>query len=296
MIDATPEAAVAQRISTIVASWRGTSLAAIRASFEAFLEASAAPPLATFALGDMRAAWISAPGANAERTILYFHGGGFQIGSMRSHADLMQRLSACAGARVLGFDYRLAPEHRFPTANDDAFEAYDWLLDQGVAPASIAFAGDSAGAQLALATAIRSRDAGRALPACLALMSPWVDLTLRGESYSSRKHLDIFSSPEQLRAMARTYLGRDGDAASPSASPIDASLAGLPPLFIHGGDFDITLDDACLLHERARAQGVASHLRIFPRMYHHFQMFPELPAATESLRAIGAFMADQLSA
>ncbi|MEJ8572595.1 alpha/beta hydrolase [Microbaculum marinum] len=243
----------------------------------------------------MPASWIRVPGAASERVVLFCHGGGYQIGSIKSHLNLMSRLSAATGGRVLGFEYRLAPEHRFPAAAEDAFAAYRWLLDSGIDPRRIAVAGDSAGAALALGVALQAREAGVGIPACLVLISPWVDLAMRGDSYVSRAPVDVFSKPEQLAAMARTYLGRDGNALDPLASPVEARLDGLPPILIHAGDFDITLDDSKLLARRAREQGVTVELRIWEEMYHHFQVFPELPEAGQSVEQIGDFVRSHLA-
>jgi acetyl esterase/lipase len=167
---------------------------------------------------------------------------------------------------------------------------YEWLHSTGVTPDAIV--GDSAGGALALGTAIRARDAGLPLPGALVLISPWLDLSMGGESYVELADRDIFSKPAQLRAMARTYLGRGGDAADPAASPVLGDLRGLPPMLVHAGAWDITLDDSRLLVRNAEAQGGSIELRIFDRMFHHFQVFEELPEAAQSLSEIAAFLAN----
>lgn len=262
----------------------------IRLQFESFLYNQSGVVFDSGHIGDMNISWVGPQSNPSESVILFCHGGGYQIGSIKSHLNLMSRLSTAAGGRVLGFDYRLAPEHRFPAATEDAFAAYRWLLDSDIDPNSIVVAGDSAGAALALGVALQARDAGIAIPAGLVLISPWLDLTMRGDSYISRASVDVFSKPEQLAVMARTYLGRDGDPRHPLASPVEADLRGLPPILIHAGDLDITLDDSNLLAERARKQGVTVQLKIWPEMFHHFQVFPELPEAGQSLAEIGAFV------
>ncbi|WP_051356995.1 alpha/beta hydrolase [Azorhizobium doebereinerae] len=283
---------VRARIAAATSAWAaGMSLAEIRASFEAFLGAGEGAPRVRrtpHRLAGLPACTFDAPGGEAGRTLLYCHGGGFQIGSVRSHAGLMARLAEASGMRVLGFDYRLAPEHRFPAAPDDAFAIYRALAEAGEVP--LALVGDSAGGGLALGTVMRARDAGLPLPKALVLLSPWLDLTMGGESYRVLAEKDIFSRPEQLRAMARTYLGRDHMPADPAASPVLGDLSGLPPILVHAGGHDITLDDSHLLADRAAARGSRVEVEVFEGMCHHFQVFEELPEAALSLARIGAFL------
>lgn len=285
-----PYEGVRERILAATAAWAdGMTLAEIRASFEAFLEGPVAGVSITpVAIGGMEGAWFEPLGGVAGRTLLYCHGGGFQIGSIRSHTNLIARLAKATGASICAFDYRLAPEHRFPAATDDAFAAYRWLLDAGIVPSGVV--GDSAGGGLALTTVQRARDAGLALPASLVLLSPWLDLSMGGKSYRTLAALDVFSKPEQLQAMARTYLGRGVEPTLPLASPVLGDLAGLPPILVHAGAWDITLDDSRLLEERVREQGASITLSVFERMYHHFQVFGELPEAARSLYEIAAFL------
>jgi len=245
-------------------------------------------------IGSMRAGFLETPRSSKERIILFCHGGGFQVGSIRSHFGLVRRLADAAHARVLAFDYRLAPEHRCPAALEDAVSVYRWLLDRGTPPSRIVLAGDSAGGALAVGIAVAARDNGLPMPACMALISPWLDLAMRGESYLSRAELDIFSKPQQLAAMSRAYLGRHRNALDPLASPVEADLSGLPPIIIHAADHDITRDDAFLFAERARQYHVGVELRVWPGLFHHFQMFGELPASKESLTEQGRFITERL--
>lgn len=281
-------------IADVTGAWaKGLSLADIRTSFEDFLAEAGGPlPVSVtqtaLEINGCKACWFTPPLLLSHRPLLYCHGGGFQIGSIKSHASLMARLAVASGMRVLGYDYRLAPEHRAPAAHDDSFMVYQWLLERGEKP--LAFVGDSAGGALALATALKARDAGLLLPQALILLSPWLDLGLSGASYQTLADRDVFSKPEQLRAMARSYAGRDANYSDPALSPVFARLEGLPPILIHAGAHDITLDDAHELNRRAQAHAVPVHLKVFPDMFHHFQVFSSLPETEESLREIGTFL------
>ncbi|MFG1462939.1 alpha/beta hydrolase [Xanthobacter sp. DSM 24535] len=292
MSDPDPYERVRTRITSATTAWAGgMTLPEIRESFESFLgDGAGAPEVLRTALrvAGLPACAFDPPGAAPGRTLLYCHGGGFQIGSIRSHGGLMARLAQASGARVLGFDYRLAPEHRFPAAGDDAFTVYAELVGAGEVP--LAIVGDSAGGALVLVTAIRARNAGLALPRALILLSPWLDLTMSGESYTALAGCDIFSRPAQLRTMARTYLGRDILPSDPAASPVLGDLAGLPAILVHAGGHDITLDDTRLLARNVAAQGGRCEAEVFEGMPHHFQVFEELQEAAESLGRIGTFI------
>jgi monoterpene epsilon-lactone hydrolase len=286
---------VKRRIVAATTAWaRAASLAEVRASFEALFADRDQTSFSPFTIGSMRAGLMETPRSSSERIILFCHGGGFQIGSIGSHFGLVRRLAEAALARVLTFEYRLAPEHRYPAAVEDAVEAYRWLLDQRIAPSRITLAGDSAGGALAVGIAVAARDSGLPMPACMALISPWLDLAMRGESYLSRAELDIFSKPQQLAAMSRAYLGRHQNALDPLASPVEADLSGLPPIIIHAADHDITRDDAFLFAERARQYDVKVKLRVWPGLFHHFQMFGELSASKDSLAELGRFIIERI--
>jgi acetyl esterase/lipase len=261
----------------------------IREGFELLLAPRAQPQADVMTLGGVPALAVGRECAATGRLILFIHGGGFQIGSPRSHLGLMSRIAAASEARVIGIGYRLAPEHRFPAALDDCKSAYAALVAQGLTPRRVAVAGDSAGGHLALGLCIDAARRG-CPPAGLVLISPWLDMSLSGASYVSRQGLDVFSKPAQLRAMARSYLGRDGRLDDPRIALLDSDLGGLPPLLIHAGDHDITLDDAVRLNGKAAAAGVSCRLETWSQMMHHFQVFEELPEAEESVSRIGAFV------
>lgn len=235
-----------------------------------------------------KAAWVrgaDVPADPRQGALLYLHGGGYALGSVVTHKELMARLSSASGLPVLGIDYRLAPENPFPAAVADGHAAVRWLFARGIAPDRLVVAGDSAGGGLTLATALRLRDSGDPLPAGLALLSPWTDLTAGGSSHAERGPLDPMVSLQGLQIMARAYAG--GRMAEPLASPLLADLEGLPPVYTQVGDAEILLDDATRLHARLEAAGVRSRLEIWERMLHVFQAFPQLPEAAQAVAQLG---------
>src|SRR5712691_11835946 len=240
--------------------------------------------------GGVSAEWISAPGAAADRAVLYLHGGGYVAGSIKTHRDLMGRVSRAAKARVLGLDYRLAPEHPFPAAVDDSVAAYKWMLEQGIKPARIAVAGDSAGGGLAVATLVAIRDAKLSIPGAGVCLSPWVDMEGIGKSMESKAAIDPVVQREGLLGMAAAYLGGQNPR-SPLAAPLYADLKGLPPLLIQVGEAETLLDDSTRLADRAKAAGVNAKLEVWPEMIHVWQMFASfLPEGQQAVDGIGGFL------
>jgi monoterpene epsilon-lactone hydrolase len=245
--------------------------------------------------GGVGAEWISAPGATPDRAVLYLHGGGYVVGSVKTHRDLMGRVSRAAKARVLGLDYRLAPEHPFPAAVDDSIAAYRWMLQQDLRPSRIAVAGDSAGGGLVIATLVAIRDAKLQMPAAGVCLSPWVDLEGIGESMKTREEADPVVGRDMLTQMAAAYLGGN-DARTPLAAPLYADLKGLPPLLIQVGDAEVLLDDSNRLAQRARAAGVQVKLEVWPEMIHVFQLFAGfLPEGQQAVEDIGQYLSQQLT-
>ncbi len=221
--------------------------------------------------------------------MLYLHGGGYVIGSPRSHRHLAAAIATAAGSSALLLEYRCAPEAPFPAAVDDAVAAYRWLLDQGVSAGGIAIAGDSAGGGLTVATLLALRDAGLALPAAGVCISPWVDLTCSGASYATKAVADPIVKRAGVDEMARAYLGA-ADRRTPLASPLFADLRGLPPLLIQVGSEEVLLDDSVQLAERARAAGVDTTLEVWDQMIHVWHWFlPLLDEAEEAVAAVGRF-------
>jgi epsilon-lactone hydrolase len=240
--------------------------------------------------GGVACEWVHGPAERGRQAMMYLHGGCYVFGSAATFRELIGRLSMATGMWVLALDYRLAPEHPFPAAVDDALAAYRWLLGTGIEPGGIVFAGDSAGGGLALATLLALRDAGDRLPAAAVLLSPWTDLTCSGESYASRAESDPLFTREQVVTLAAQYLA-GANPASVLASPIYADLKGLPPLLVHVGSDEVLLDDATRLAERAKAAGVDVELRVWDGMWHEFQRYAGrgVIEAQESIDLIGAF-------
>jgi epsilon-lactone hydrolase len=222
-------------------------------------------------------------------TVVYFHGGGYLWMTPHDHLPVLVAVSRAAGARCLGVHYRRAPEHRFPAAVTDAVTAYRWLVDQGNAPDTVAFAGDSAGGGLVLATLVALRQQGIELPAAAVCFSPWTDLAVTGASAESAD--DPVVSGSALRMMARAYLG-GSDPTSALASPLYADLTGLPPLQIQVGSRESLLDDARRVAEAAREAGVDVTYIEHPGVIHMWIVFgPEIPESTTAFSLLGSFLA-----
>ena len=240
--------------------------------------------------GGVPAHWLAPPGADAGRVLLFLHGGGFEFGSLRSDGELAARLGRAGGMRVLFPEYRLAPEHHFPAAIDDVLAAWRWLrTGQGLRAGSMAVAGDSAGGGLAVGLLVATRDAGEALPAAAVLMSPTVDLTSSGASMTERADQDPISTPAMLRQFAADYLA-GADPKAPLASPLFASLAGLPPLLIQEGTADVLLSDSERLAKAAAEAGVDVTLQIGEGLPHVYQLLLGTPEAAEATEQAGKFL------
>lgn len=240
--------------------------------------------------GSVPCAWIEPEEARAAPLILYLHGGAYTSGSYVTYLDMLGLLARAYGVRSLYVDYRLAPRHVFPAAVDDSLEVYRWLLDSGVSPAHVIFAGDSAGGGLALATMLAARNASLALPAGGTLLSPWTDLEGTGASLETRRRADPMLKPPRMKPSGHVYLG-GANARSPLASPLFADLSGLPPLLIHVGDAEILLDDSTRFADRAREAGVDVTLRVWPGLFHVFPLFPSaLPEARKAVSEMASFI------
>jgi acetyl esterase/lipase len=249
---------------------RPTSWAERRARLDEVATVDAPPADVAFTpveIDRIPAEWSQVPGADGDRVLLLLHGGGYCSGSIRSHRTMAAAIGRAAGMRVLALGYRLAPEHPFPAALDDALSAWHFLRGQGFAAQRIAIGGDSAGGGLALACMLRLRDAGEPLPGCAWLVSPWTDLTMSGASLADKDAVDPLIHRAYLESLAQAYLaGHDpGDAL---VSPLFAELAGLPPVLVQVGSAETLLDDAVRLAGALGAADVPVRLEVWPRMIH----------------------------
>ena len=248
-------------------------------------------------LGGRPAEWLHPTEGVRGGVVLYLHGGGYCTGSLGTHRHLAGRIALATGASAVTVDYRLAPEHPFPSAIADATAAYEELRSLGHAPEEMAVAGDSAGGGLTLATLLTLRDVGTPLPAAAACLSPWTDLTLSSPSHATAGAEDPMVSKTGLETFVAAYLGQgETSARDPRVSPVFADLGGLPPIRIDVGEREILLDDSIALADRIVASGGEATLARWAEMIHVFQAFPGAldPEAGESVAAIGEFLAGHL--
>jgi monoterpene epsilon-lactone hydrolase len=247
------------------------------------------------ALGGVPTAEITVDGIEPRHVVLYFHGGVYVMGDAFLAAELASQVGRRTQAKVISVDYRLAPEHPYPAAVDDALAAYQALLQDGIDPSDIAFAGESAGGGLAIATLVNARDHGLPLPAAALVMSPYADLTLAGATMQSRREVDPLLSRELLQPRVTDYTAGQ-DAGLGLISPLFADLSGLPPLIIQAGTHEVLLDDAVRLAQQAAAADVEVTLDITPRVPHVFQAYhPILDEAVAALDRAGQFLSAQLA-
>jgi monoterpene epsilon-lactone hydrolase len=246
-------------------------------------------------LGGVPTAEITVDGVEPRHVVLYFHGGVYVMGDAFLAADLASQVGRRTQAKVISVDYRLAPEHPYPAAVDDALAAYQALLDNGTAASDIAFAGESAGGGLAVATLVSARDHGLPLPAAAFVMSPYADLTLAGTTMETKRDLDPLLSLESLAARVPDYTAGQ-DAALGLISPIFADLTGLPPLIIQAGTHEVLLDDAIRLARQAATADVEVTLDVTPGVPHVFQAYyPILDEAAAALDRAGQLLSAQLA-
>jgi monoterpene epsilon-lactone hydrolase len=244
--------------------------------------------------GGTPAEWVVADTADPERRLLYLHGGGYVVCGPATHRDLAGRISKAANVAVLLLDYRLAPEHPYPAALNDATAALRWMNDHGPSGPSAAratfVAGDSAGGGLTLATLLATRDAGDRMPTAAVTISAWTDLTFTGASMRTRADVDPMLTADLLHRLVKEYL-QGGDPTQPLVSPLYADLRSLPPLLMQVGDAEILLDDTTRVADKATAAGVAVSVEVYPEMMHIFQLFaPVLPEGQHAIERIGVFI------
>ena len=278
---------------------RRPTVAAARQSILAAARWIPSPPAGTALLavdaGGVPGEFVATAASRLDRHVLFLHGGGYVTGSPALYRHFTWRIATAARARVLAIDYRLAPEHPFPTALDDALAAYRWLLAGTADPQRTAVIGDSAGGGLAFALLLRLRDDGLELPAAAVALSPWTDLALTGTSLSLNAKSDPMMNAADARLFADCYLA-GSNPRNPYASPLYGNPTGLPPSLIHVGSDEILHDDAVRMAENLRAAGCQVQIEVWPRMPHGWHLFaPVLPEARTAIARIGAF-ADQVLA
>jgi epsilon-lactone hydrolase len=241
--------------------------------------------------GGVAGEWSSVPGSDASRVLIFFHGGGYCSGSIRSHRRMVSEAGRAAAVRTLAIGYRLAPEHPYPAAADDALAAWHFLQREGIAPAHIAIGGDSAGGGLTVALINRLRAAGEELPGCAWLASPWTDLTMSGSTLATKDAVDPLIHKAYLEELAAAYVPAGMERADPRVSPLYADLAGLPPTLIQVGSAETLLADATRFAAAAGAADVAVTLEIWPHMIHAWPLWnARLDDGRRALARAGAFI------
>lgn len=290
---------VIERVQGVYSRWRrDTPVSQMRDDWNQLFGAHVAAAIEPVDVGSIPCIWVRPEGVRRDAVIVYFHGGGFQIGSVASHREMMAWLATEAGIQVLGVDYRLAPENPLPAALDDGTAVVDWLEATGFPADRIACAGDSAGGLIALDLAIQRSKKGRPRLAAAFLMSPWTDLTISGESYATRASLDPIHRSSMLKAQARVALGPNLHEQAADYSPLLAQtqdLSSLPPVLMQVGEREVLVSDTVNFGERARAAGSSAEYEIWPGMIHVFQQFPnELPEARQALKQGANFLAVHL--
>jgi acetyl esterase/lipase len=272
------------------------SLAETRASFDTDMGRI---PLAdnvtteSLSFGNVPAEKITPANATPGKAVLYLHGGGHIFGSIKSHRHFVSRLAVATKATAWHIDYRLAPEHPYPAAIEDALAAYRALLDSGIAPADLVVGGESAGGNLAAALLLKLKDENLPQPAGLYLLSPWLDMTTTAESYDKVGARDPMISREGIVGVATAYLGTQPD--NPLASPVRADVSGLPPMLIQVGSEEVLLSDSITFANKAAMTGIDVSLRVWAGMPHAWPLFhPFLRAGLPAIDEVGAWMRKRL--
>lgn len=260
-------------------------LSGVRAMFEELGELATEPSGVAFCEAvdaGVPALWCIPAGADPQRVILYLHGGGFAACSPATHRKLAGHLAQAAGVTALVIDYRLTPEHPFPAQRDDAITAYQWLTGPSASERNVSLAGDSAGGNLVVATALRIRDLGLKPPAALVLYSPWLDLENTASTLETNAGEDLLISRALVDGMALMYLGEKGSATDPGTNPMRSDPAGLPPIYISVSDTETLLDDSLRFTQKARAAGVDVELEISSGQQHAYPLAAGRSAAAST--------------
>lgn len=240
----------------------------------------------------VRGEWVSVNRPHMRKyVILYCHGGGYSTGSCLYGRTITSKLATAASVDVLGFDYRLAPEHPYPAALEDAMKAWNYLMLLGYGARDVILAGDSAGGNLALVLALKLKEEGRFLPRGLVLMSPWTDLTASGRSYRTKAEVDPVLDAEYIDRMTKAYIPEGENLENPLISPLFGDFEGFPPVYIQVGENEILLSDSVELHKKLQKAGVPAKLDRFKGMWHVFQMSPFRTAA-DAMEKSAEFICD----
>lgn len=286
-----------QSFSDRVAANPDMGLDVMREAFEQIHTVAKEAPGVTYEdvdAGGVPALWCIPPGGASDRAVLYFHGGGFVIGSRFSHRKLGGHLANATGARVLVLDYRLAPEHPFPAQIDDAVAAYKWLLGQGIRPEHIATCGDSAGGNLATSVVLKLRDLGEPLPAAIAPLSPWYDMEAKLPGLETNAATDAIVQKPLLEALAGMFLG-GASPSDPLTNPLYADPTGLPPMFLNAGGYETIGDNATTFADKAKNAGVDVTMAVTPERQHVFQFAAgNHTDADASIAAVGGWIRKHL--
>lgn len=287
---------LAQAREAVAGRLRGVDPAdfpALRKAYDAFAANDPTPKIATesaITLNNVSCLGLLPEGGSGDHVMFWCHGGGFTLGSSKSHRGLASQVAGHAKIGAIIPDYRLAPEHRHPAAVEDCVSAYLGMLGEDVKAHNVIIAGDSAGGALVLATLLRLREIGASMPAGMILLSPWIDLNHRGWSHTAKAQRDPFLTTKGLASRAQEYFGGAG-----SMPILETDLRGLPPTYIQTGEAEILMSDSTALAERLGAAGVPVTLEIWPEMFHVFQArYAMLSQAQEAVRRLGLWAAAHL--
>lgn len=245
----------------------------------------------------LHAEWLRPKQAADGKVLLYLHGGAYLVGSCRTHRQMVSHIARAAGVNALVPEYRLAPEHPFPAAIDDAVGVYRWLLANGFGPGDIFIAGDSAGGGLTVATLLSLRHAGLPMPTAAVLLSPFLDITASGESATTRADQDPWFDAKDMSVVADNYCSDGTDLQNPLVSPVFANVSGLPPTFIQVGDDEILLSDSTRFADKMKEAGLDVEIEIWPEMWHVFQLFiGKMPESRRAIKRMGAYLKARMQA
>ncbi len=241
------------------------------------------------------AEWLRPKAARADKVLLYLHGGAYLVGSCRTHRQMVSHIARAGGVQALVPEYRLAPEHPFPAAIEDAVGVYRWLLANGFSADNIFIAGDSAGGGLTVATLLELRHGGFPMPAAVVLLSPFLDVTASGESATTRADQDPWFDAKDMAVVTDNYCPPGTDLKNPLVSPVFANVAGLPPTYIQVGDDEILLSDSTRFADKMKEAGLDAEIEVWPEMWHVFQLFiGKMPESRRAIKRIGAYLARRM--